>query len=246
MSDRIRKTLTAATVILAAALPFAAVAEAMEWPVVKEAKPAAKLSINKAAPATQPAKEKVAAPKPAPPPITLKISINLTSQRMTVTENGKTRYTWRISSGRRSYPTPNGTYKPYRMHKMWRSRKYDNAPMPNSIFFHKGFAIHATYATRALGRPASHGCIRLSPSNAKTLYRMVSRHGKASTKVAIHGQPRFGRYQVAKKRKSRRRAVPPRGYAYRYARPRRQVLHRQRYRRSPYASANRFRYPGDY
>ena len=95
--------------------------------------------------------------------------------------------------------------------------------MPNSIFFHRGYAIHATYATGRLGRPASHGCIRLSPSNAKKLYRLVSRHGKASTRIAIRGHAKQYRQHYAKKKRRYRRVrhyrqVPP-GYKYSYRRP---------------------------
>jgi hypothetical protein len=38
--------------------------------------------------------------------------------------------------------------------------KIRHAPMPHSIFFRGGYAIHGSYATGSLGRPASPGCIR--------------------------------------------------------------------------------------
>ena len=77
---------------------------------------------------------------------------------MKISENGEPLYTWPISSARYGYRTPTGTFQPTWMSKMWYSRQYDYAPMPHAIFFHQGVAIHATYATRALGSPASHGC----------------------------------------------------------------------------------------
>lgn len=138
--------------------------------------------------------------KPAPPPITLRADVDLTNQRLTVTENGAVIHTWPISSGRAGYPTITGTFKPTWMSKMHYSRKYDMSPMPHSVFFHGGFAIHATYATGMLGRPASHGCVRLSPANAKTFYNLVSRHGKASTKIAVFGSPKFSAPKVAKRK----------------------------------------------
>ncbi|MFN3868648.1 MAG: L,D-transpeptidase, partial [Hyphomicrobiaceae bacterium] len=148
---------------------------------------------------SQPAQQqRVVVDKPAPPPITLKADVDLTNQRITITENGRVAYTWPISSGREGYPTITGTFKPTWMSKMHYSRKYDMSPMPHSVFFHGGFAIHATYATGMLGRPASHGCVRLSPANAKTFYDLVSRHGKASTKIAVFGSPRFSAPKVAK------------------------------------------------
>jgi hypothetical protein len=60
--------------------------------------------------------------------------------------------------------------------------------MPHSIFFHGQYAIHGTLETDLLGRPASHGCIRLSPSAAATLYQLVSREGAV---IRIGGGPEF-------------------------------------------------------
>lgn len=130
------------------------------------------------------------APKPAdikPLPPSLKVAINLSRQRMTVSSHGEVIHSWPISSGREGYRTPTGTYKPQWMTRMHYSKKYDNAPMPHSVFFHHGYAIHATYATGALGRPASHGCIRLAPSHAKTFYKLVEKHGKARTRISLSG-----------------------------------------------------------
>ncbi len=235
---RMCATLAVVMISLAAGGPAAAV----EWPVVYDdaAKPrttkTATDSNAQAATEADQAKLELTAvepAKPAPPPVTLKLEINLTSQRLTVRENGAAKHTWKISSGRGGYLTPTGNYRPQWMARMWHSRKYDGAPMPHSIFFHRGFAIHATYATGRLGRPASHGCIRLSPRNAKTLYRLVSRHGKVSTRISIRGHAKQYRQRVAKKRRyrpqRRSRQLPP-GYVYSYRRPPRRAYG---YRRPP-------------
>lgn len=146
--------------------------------------------------------------EPRPPLATLDIDIDLASQRMTVSERGEEKHSWLISSGRWGYKSPTGTFKPVWMTKMWHSRQYDFAPMPYSIFFHKGVAIHATYATRKLGRPASHGCIRLSKKNARTLYKLVSKHGKARTEIVVHGEPDFStRYVTRRKSRKAKRYV---------------------------------------
>lgn len=111
--------------------------------------------------------------------------IDISSQTMTVLVHGKVAYVWKVSTARRGYATPTGFWTPYRMHVMWHSRKYDNAPMPHSIFFHDGFAIHATpYVTR-LGSPASHGCVRLHPDNAKRLFALVKQYGPSTARVSI-------------------------------------------------------------
>lgn len=128
--------------------------------------------------------------KPQAPQTSLKISVDLTSQRMSVREHGKVIHSWPISSGRSGFATITGNFRPLWMTPMHYSRKYDNAPMPNAIFFKGGFAIHATYATGLLGRPASHGCIRLAPSNARRLYGLVQSHGRQQTAISVYGTAR--------------------------------------------------------
>lgn len=111
--------------------------------------------------------------------------IDLSSQRMTVQVNGMTRYNWAVSTARRGYVTPTGTYRPQRMYRSYFSRKYYNSPMPYSIFYSGGFAIHGSYAISQLGAPASHGCIRLHPGNAATLYSLVQSYGAGNTLIVI-------------------------------------------------------------
>jgi len=111
--------------------------------------------------------------------------IDISNQTMTVSEDGYVLYSWSVSTARRGYHTPRGTYRPVRMAKMWYSRKYDNSPMPNSIFFRGGYAIHGTNHIKSLGRPASHGCVRLHPSNALTLYNLVKAHGPGNTRIVL-------------------------------------------------------------
>lgn len=111
--------------------------------------------------------------------------VDLSSQRMTVKVNGKTQYRWKVSTGRLGYSTPSGTYRPQRLERTWYSTIYDNAPMPYSIFFHRGYAIHGTTSIGRLGRRASHGCIRLHPANAGRLFNLVRRYGMGNTRVVI-------------------------------------------------------------
>ncbi len=139
-------------------------------------------------------------PPPAPIVPTLTVAIDLHTQTMTITEDGSPMYSWPISSGTSEFPTPRGTFRPQWTAKMWYSRKYDNAPMPHAVFIHGGVAIHATYHTGALGRPASHGCIRLSPGNAKTFYNLVQRHGMKHTRVAVYGTPKWRSQNVASRK----------------------------------------------
>jgi len=111
--------------------------------------------------------------------------VSLSSQAMVVYVDGVPVYDWAVSTARRGFRTPTGSYRPTRMHRMWYSKKYDNAPMPNSIFFTGGYAVHGTPHVRALGRPASHGCIRLHPDNARTLYSLVKDQGMGNARIVI-------------------------------------------------------------
>jgi lipoprotein-anchoring transpeptidase ErfK/SrfK len=116
---------------------------------------------------------------------TVEAKISLSSQRMYVSVNGVRKYSWAVSTARPGYRTPTGTFRPHRLERSWYSRKYDMAPMPHSVFFYGGYAIHGTNAVGSLGRPVSHGCVRLAPGNAATLYSLVSKYGMGNTRVVV-------------------------------------------------------------
>jgi L,D-transpeptidase catalytic domain len=118
------------------------------------------------------------------------INIDLSSQTMHVRSDSGS-YDWRVSTARSGYRTPRGTYRPYQMLRMHYSHKYHMSPMPYSIFFAGGYAIHGTYETASLGRPVSHGCIRLAPGNAARLFQMVHAEG---AEISITGTPPFTSY----------------------------------------------------
>jgi hypothetical protein len=116
------------------------------------------------------------------------ITVDKSAQRMTVTRDGEALYTWAVSTGRSGYATPSGSFTPFRMEADHYSKEWDDAPMPHSIFFTKiGHAIHGSYETKKLGTPASHGCVRLSPAHAATLFAMVKQDGVTNTKVVLTG-----------------------------------------------------------
>jgi lipoprotein-anchoring transpeptidase ErfK/SrfK len=121
----------------------------------------------------------------APANAAVRIDIDLATQTMHV-ESSSGSYSWAISSARAGYVTPRGTFRPYSLQTMHFSRKYYDSPMPHSIFFDGGYAIHGTYETAWLGRPASHGCVRIAPENAELLYDMVKAEGAV---INISGTP---------------------------------------------------------
>ena len=116
---------------------------------------------------------------------TVQIAIDLTHQRMHVT-GADGDHDWPISSARSGFYTPGGSFAPTHLEAMHYSKKYHMSPMPHAIFFRGGYAIHGTYSTSSLGRPASHGCVRLSPGHAAALYAMVRHEG---ARISISGTP---------------------------------------------------------
>ena len=131
--------------------------------------------------------EAPAVKKPAAP--TLVVKINLSTQRLQLSYDGRQQESWPISSGREGYATPRGVFRPQWASKMWYSRKYDNAPMPNAVFFSGGVAVHGTNSIAMLGSPASHGCVRLAPGNAARFYSLVHKHGFGNTRIEVFGTP---------------------------------------------------------
>jgi lipoprotein-anchoring transpeptidase ErfK/SrfK len=111
--------------------------------------------------------------------------VDISSQRMYVTVDGGPYAVWRVSTARPGYYTPRGSFTPHLLKLMHYSSKYENSPMPYSVFFYGGYAIHGTQYVRRLGTPASHGCIRLHTSNAAELYYLIKRYGRGSTRIRV-------------------------------------------------------------
>jgi lipoprotein-anchoring transpeptidase ErfK/SrfK len=117
---------------------------------------------------------------------TVLAQIDLSAQTMRVYVNGELRHVWPVSTAKRGYRTPVGMYRPTTLSRFHRSSKYNWSPMPHSIFFRGGYAIHGSYDIRSLGGPASHGCVRLHPANARELFQMVKYFGPRDTRIVIH------------------------------------------------------------
>ena len=115
----------------------------------------------------------------------LDILVDKATQRMLVIQNGYIRYMWPVSTGRDELATPNGVYAPQRLERNWFSSAYYKSPMPYSIFFYNGYAIHGSYAIDQLGGPASHGCVRLHPHHAAVLFDLVQQEGPENTTIEV-------------------------------------------------------------
>ncbi|MEI9901662.1 MAG: L,D-transpeptidase [Hyphomicrobium sp.] len=180
-----------APTILAAADP-AAPAPSLSGPqAVDEALPPATAA---------PAQAEKAAPLDPPEP-TLFARIDLGTQTMTVSDKNGVIASWKISSARGGYRTPTGTYTPHYASRMHYSKQYHFSPMPYSVFFNEGVAVHGTNDLRNLGRPASHGCVRSHPKNAKVFYDLVQKHGMQMTRVTVVGKPPYSPVVAEHKRR---------------------------------------------
>jgi hypothetical protein len=121
------------------------------------------------------------------------ITISKPAQKMTVFVDGERKYVWPVSTGAPGYRTPSGEYRPFRMERDHFSKEWDDAPMPHSIFFTgQGHAIHGSPYTKRLGTAVSHGCVRLAPKNAATLFALVQKAGMKNTAVHVRGGFDFG------------------------------------------------------
>lgn len=115
----------------------------------------------------------------------LEARVSISTQTMEVLVDGRPTFEWQVSTAGKGYVTPTGSWKPTRLEAMWHSRQYDNAPMPYAVFFHEGYAVHATNMVKRLGRPASHGCVRLRPTDAEDFFQLVSIFGSGNTTITI-------------------------------------------------------------
>jgi lipoprotein-anchoring transpeptidase ErfK/SrfK len=137
---------------------------------------------------------------------TILINIDKSTQQMMVFVDGVERYQWPVSTGRAGYSTPSGSFTATSMNKIWYSKEWDNAPMPHAIFFMKdGHAIHGSYEVKHLGKPASHGCVRIAPQNAILLYDLVKKNGLGNTQVVLSGEAPGSEGKLASSAKSRAR-----------------------------------------
>jgi lipoprotein-anchoring transpeptidase ErfK/SrfK len=153
------------------------------------------------------AKAEPAAPLDPPEP-TLFAVVDLGTQTMIVSDKNGEIARWKISSARGGYHTPTGTFTPHYTSRMHYSKQYHMSPMPYSVFFNEGVAVHGTGDLAHLGRPASHGCVRANPKNAKIFYELVQKHGMQMTRVTVKGKPPYSPVVAEPRRRQQRYAQP--------------------------------------
>lgn len=130
--------------------------------------------------AEQASKKRINAPKP------LYAVVDISKQRMYVYERGRLTKTWKVSTGTSKHPTPKGSFPVTKMFWKYYSTNWGSRiEMPYSVFFKGANAIHGTKSTHRLGSRASHGCIRLTNSNAYKFYQLVQKYKRSNTRIKV-------------------------------------------------------------
>ena len=111
--------------------------------------------------------------------------VKIGNQTLQLYERGKFLIEWEISSARAGKVTPKGTWTAKWLSKNHKSSIYDGAAMPHSVFFNGDYAIHGTRQIDQLGEPASAGCVRLHPENAKIFFDLAMQYGVENTLIKI-------------------------------------------------------------
>lgn len=111
--------------------------------------------------------------------------VSIATQTMHVYQDGMLLHEWPVSTARQGKITPTGEWRAQWLSRNHRSSRYNNAPMPYSIFYSGHYAIHGTDQVGRLGRPASAGCVRLHPDNARVLFSMVQAEGTDNMRVVV-------------------------------------------------------------
>ena len=116
---------------------------------------------------------------------TITVEVSLSGQTMKVYQSGVATHEWLVSTARQGKVTPRGVWTAKWLSKNHKSSRYNNAPMPHSIFYNGNFAVHGTDQVDRLGSPASAGCIRLHPKNAAVLFALVDAAGLKNTIISV-------------------------------------------------------------
>jgi hypothetical protein len=105
----------------------------------------------------------------------LMILISIPEQEMHVYRNGIMIGRSSISTGSKGHETPGGVFSILEKQQTYRSKKYNDAPMPNmQRLTWTGIAMHSGHLP---GYAASHGCVRLPYDFSQLLFSTTNRGG---------------------------------------------------------------------
>ncbi len=116
-----------------------------------------------------------------PPPGTLPderwIDVDLDEQTLVAWDGDEPDYATLVSTGNKKWPTEPGVYRIWIKFaetdmngQMGDEQPYSVATVPWTMFYAKDLALHTSYWHDKFGEPRSHGCVNLSPKDARWLY----------------------------------------------------------------------------
>jgi hypothetical protein len=157
--------------------------------------------------------------QPSPPPADVRegerwIDVDLSHQVLVAYDWKQPRYVSLVSTGRTKTPSPELDYRtPKGLHRIRGKHvtstmdndepgepPYSLEDVPYVMYFKGAYAFHSAFWHDRFGRPRSHGCINLSPRDAKWLYNWAGPdlpptwHGGSATEdnpgtwVWVHGE----------------------------------------------------------
>ncbi len=111
------------------------------------------------------------------------IDVELDEQVLTVMRGTEPVFATLVSSGKPGHRTPPGTFRVNRKkaYGAMQSQEDDPEPyyveaVPWSQYYYQGFAIHASYWHDGFGKRRSHGCVNLSPRDARHVFELTGPH----------------------------------------------------------------------
>jgi hypothetical protein len=127
-----------------------------------------------------------------------RVVVSLADQMAYAYDGGELVAVSTISSAREGYITPTGIFEVLGKDADYRSKKFDNAPMPFAQRIDDyGIAMHG--GEPVPGYPASHGCIRLPTKFAAKLFAAT----EVGTPVYIGGYPPYFDAEAAREKARR-------------------------------------------
>ena len=115
----------------------------------------------------------------------VEVTVDISDQRLSLVVDGVQTGYYKISTGLGRHWTPTGSFPPKWLNRHHRSSIYNNAPMPYAVFFNGNIALHGTNHIRKLGRPASKGCVRMHPSDARKIFNLIHRRGRDKVQITV-------------------------------------------------------------
>jgi hypothetical protein len=140
------------------------------------------------------------------------IDVDLDEQVLVAYEGTTAVFATLVSTGSYKHKTPLGLFRirAKKLHTDMKSGPDDPEPyevkdVPYAMYFHKAYALHGAYWHDGFGRPRSHGCINLSPEDARLIFDWVAPRTVAGWRTAVAGREEGTAVRIRRSRAKLRR-----------------------------------------